>query len=80
MGVPSHKTGNTFGQNTFHHHELIKNAKNRKLSKSAGDTSIQFLRKSGKKKSDVFRLLADQLGIKQPIESVEDFSNYCLQK
>ncbi|SNS25725.1 glutamyl-tRNA synthetase [Belliella buryatensis] len=78
--IARHLGINDFGQSTFHHHQLIKNTQNRKLSKSAGDTSIQFLRKSGKKKTDVFRLLADQLGIKQPIESIEDFSNYCLQK
>lgn len=46
-----------FRQITFHHHSLIKSPKQEKLSKSAGATSIQYLRKEGKKLQDILNLL-----------------------
>ncbi|MCH7399403.1 glutamate--tRNA ligase family protein [Belliella sp. DSM 107340] len=66
---------NNFSNITFHHHDLIMGKKNKKLSKSAGDTSIQFLRKRGKKKEDVFILLGKMLGLKEEIKCIEDFSS-----
>ena len=50
-----------FGKITFLHHELIKGPNQSKLSKSAGDTSIQFLRKEGKKLQDIKNLLRSQI-------------------
>ncbi|MCH7413921.1 glutamate--tRNA ligase family protein [Belliella sp. R4-6] len=64
---------NNFSHITFHHHDLIMSKKNKKLSKSAGDTSIQFLRKNGKKKEDIFLLLGKILGLKEEIKSIDDF-------
>lgn len=43
---------------TFHHHKVLTNNKGGKLSKSAGDTSIRFLREQGKSIEDVFTLLS----------------------
>jgi len=37
----------SFGHSTFYHHPLIKNETGEKLSKSAGSTSMRFLRESG---------------------------------
>ncbi|MFD2201395.1 glutamate--tRNA ligase family protein [Shivajiella indica] len=65
---------NNFAETTFYHHPLIKGPNNQKLSKSAGSTSIQFLRKSGKKKEDVFEVIGNQIGSKNPLRSLEDFS------
>lgn len=42
-----------FSQITFHHHSLIRGPKQEKLSKSDGATSIQYLRKEGKKLQDI---------------------------
>ena len=65
---------NNYSQATFYHHPLIKGPNNQKLSKSAGDTSVQFLRKSGKKKEDVFQLIGILLGEKRNFRSLSDFS------
>lgn len=50
-----------FGKITFLHHGLIKGANQSKLSKSSGDTSIQYLRKEGKKLQDIKNLLRSQI-------------------
>lgn len=42
--LSSHLPGNTFGNTTFYHHPLVM-ADGQKLSKSAGATSIQYLRR-----------------------------------
>jgi glutamyl/glutaminyl-tRNA synthetase len=65
---------NNFAQNTFYHHALIQGTDKQKLSKSAGATSIQYLRKSGKKKEDVFQLIGNLLGEKRNFRSLSDFS------
>jgi glutamyl/glutaminyl-tRNA synthetase len=68
--------GNTsFSQVNFLHHTLIKGAQNEKLSKSEGATSIQFLRKSGKKPTDIYRILGELIGAKEPIVDFESFKN-----
>lgn len=62
-----------FVQSTFLHHELIKGANQSKLSKSAGDTSIQFLRKEGKKLKEIHLLLAKMVGKEQEFLEHQDF-------
>lgn len=62
-----------FNQSTFLHHELIKGANQSKLSKSAGDTSIQFLRKEGKKLQEIHLLLAKMIGKEQEFLEHQDF-------
>ncbi|UZD23601.1 glutamate--tRNA ligase family protein [Algoriphagus halophytocola] len=62
-----------FNESTFHHHPLLKGAKNKKLSKSAGDTSIQFLRKEGKKPADLYRILGELMGAKEQVSSYGEF-------
>lgn len=46
-----------FLQARFLHHELLLNNDGTKLSKSAGDTSIQYLRKHGMSRDDIYRML-----------------------
>jgi len=41
----------------YRHHELIRDAAGRKLSKSAGDTSLAALRSSGATPGDIRRLV-----------------------
>jgi glutamyl/glutaminyl-tRNA synthetase len=43
---------------TFLHHPLLEAAPGQKLSKSAGDTSIQYLRKEGMSKDDLYKLIS----------------------
>lgn len=74
--LSQHLRQNTFAQNTFYHHYLLQDPNNQKLSKSAGAASIQFLRKSGKKKADVYKMIGDWLGVKAEVKSLEDFGGY----
>jgi glutamyl-tRNA synthetase len=46
-----------FANAVFHHHPLFIKADGSKLSKSAGDTSIQFLRREGKTQADVYGMM-----------------------
>lgn len=54
-----------FQNTTFHHHALLSETGGKKLSKSAGDTSIKHLREQGKKPKDIYGAIADLLGIKE---------------
>lgn len=47
----------------FYHHPLLMETGDIKLSKSAGSTSIKYLRENGKSKADVFGEIASMLGI-----------------
>jgi glutamyl/glutaminyl-tRNA synthetase len=47
----------------FYHHPLIMADSGQKLSKSAGATSIKYLRESGKSATDVYALISGILGI-----------------
>lgn len=64
-----------FSQITFHHHSLIRGPKQEKLSKSDGSTSIQYLRKEGKKLQDIFEILGKAMGQEDAINSFEDFKS-----
>ncbi|MFD2873318.1 glutamate--tRNA ligase family protein [Mucilaginibacter ximonensis] len=57
---------------TFYHHLLIMQDGEKKLSKSAGSTSIKHLRREGKKAADVYSIIGAILGTKHPIRSFED--------
>jgi len=48
-----------FNDIIFYHHPLLFEANGKKLSKSAGSTSIKCLRQEGKSVTDVFRLISD---------------------
>jgi glutamyl/glutaminyl-tRNA synthetase len=51
-----------FNQIAFLHHPLLAEPSGLKMSKSAGATSIKYLRESGKSKAEVFGLIASLLG------------------
>lgn len=63
----------SFQEATFHHHILIKGPTNKKLSKSSGANSIHFLRNEGKKPADIYQILGEMIGSKDPIIDFEMF-------
>jgi glutamyl/glutaminyl-tRNA synthetase len=56
----------------FYHHQLLTDTDARKLSKSAGDTSIHYLRQHGKTAAEIYRLIGDNAGL--TIDKWEDFA------
>ena len=58
---------------TFYHHPLLL-ADGQKLSKSAGDTSIQQLRKQGLKPPDIYSLISRQLGCRETAHNWEELA------
>jgi glutamyl/glutaminyl-tRNA synthetase len=53
----------------FYHHPLIMEASGKKLSKSAGSTSIKYLRENGNIPADVYTLIVGMLGIEEEVFS-----------
>jgi glutamyl/glutaminyl-tRNA synthetase len=64
---------NTFSDATFHHHKLL-SVDGEKLSKSAGATSIQYLRGQHKSPADIYVLIAEMLGVEEPVPDFETLS------
>jgi len=58
-----------FLNSTFYHHPLLEEMPGKKLSKSAGATSIQHLRKQGKTAADIYTAIAAALAIEAPVKS-----------
>lgn len=54
--------GDEFGKISFYHHPLIMDSSGEKLSKSAGSTSIKYLRESGKTPAEIWGLIGGMLG------------------
>lgn len=51
----------------FFHHPLLAGKDGLKFSKSAGATSIQFLRKEGKKPADIYAMIAGMMSLAEPV-------------
>jgi glutamyl/glutaminyl-tRNA synthetase len=66
---------NAFKNITFHHHQLLLNDEHTKLSKSAGATSITYLRERGKTAADVYAQIGRILGYSKTLTSLTDFEN-----
>jgi len=56
-----------FKKTTFFHHALLTGENGEKLSKSAGSTSIQYLRQQGASPADIFSLIARSVGWEEPV-------------
>lgn len=56
-----------FGGIAFYHHPLLKEISGEKLSKSAGATSVHYLRGEGKKPADIYTLAAAMAGSKATV-------------
>jgi glutamyl/glutaminyl-tRNA synthetase len=48
-----------FMKSTFHHHPLLSAPGGQKLSKSAGDTSVRYLRNTGRTAAEVYKMVGD---------------------
>jgi glutamyl/glutaminyl-tRNA synthetase len=73
--LAQHVLANALGENPFsdikfYHHSLLRD-EGEKLSKSAGATSIRYLRESGKKPADIYRIIAGMMNIRDNIISWE---------
>jgi glutamyl/glutaminyl-tRNA synthetase len=62
-----HKT--QFSSIAFYHHPLITDAAGNKLSKSAGSTSVQYLRQQGKSAAEIFTMIAGMMGVTGQVSS-----------
>jgi len=58
-----------FNEITFYHHPLLTETSGKKLSKSAGSTSVHYLRQNRKKASDIFTHIAAMLGINETVNN-----------
>ncbi len=65
--------GNGFSQAIFHHHPLLMGPNRQKLSKSAGDTSIRFLRLQGSSPEKIYQHLAKLLNYDGKVKNIGDF-------
>ncbi|GAB3922957.1 glutamate--tRNA ligase family protein [Mucilaginibacter myungsuensis] len=65
-------------QTTFYHHTLLMATNGEKLSKSAGSTSIKYLRETGKSATDIFTMIAQLIGSNEPINNWDDLSRLIL--
>ncbi|HTI06963.1 MAG TPA: glutamate--tRNA ligase family protein [Puia sp.] len=59
---------------TFYHHPLLTDAAGSKLSKSAGDTSIQYLRQQGWSPADVYSWIAGKLKREAVVKNWDELS------
>ena len=59
---------------TFYHHPLLMASGERKLSKSAGDTSVHYLRGQGKKPADVYLAIGQMLGSNEPVRNWQELA------
>ncbi len=57
---------NSFQDAVFYHHSLLVED-GAKLSKSAGAVSIQYLRANGHKPVDIYTMIANRMGIQEPV-------------
>ncbi len=70
-----------FNKTKFLHHKLIKDETGDKLSKSAGSTSLKYLRENGTKPAQIYQLFSEQfLGIpNQKIQKIQDLLDFSLK-
>jgi glutamyl/glutaminyl-tRNA synthetase len=66
--------GSGFERIHFHHHGLLMESGDRKLSKSAGATSVRYLRQQGKKPAEVYAMIAGMLEMDGRPGSWEDLA------
>lgn len=69
---------NRFKDTTFYHHALLKTTTGEKLSKTAGDISVQYLRKEGKSSIEVYTMIEQMLGAKLRINSYTELASLVL--
>ncbi|WP_170134466.1 glutamate--tRNA ligase family protein [Echinicola strongylocentroti] len=70
----------TFNSSLFYHHPLVEESGGKKLSKSAGSTSVKGLRAAGKTKEYIYGKLGEFMGFDEHISSLDDFEKAYNQK
>lgn len=71
------QTGATaFLNSCFYHHPLLTGTGGIKLSKSAGSTSIQYLRKQGKKPEEIYRMIAGMPGMENDVSNWQEILDF----
>jgi glutamyl-tRNA synthetase len=58
-----------FSEIRFYHHPLLTEASGQKLSKSAGSTSIKYLRENRKSPSDIYTMIGQMIGIEEQVNN-----------
>jgi glutamyl-tRNA synthetase len=69
---------NNFRDMAFYHHPLLMEVSGQKLSKSAGATSVHYLRRDGKTPAAIYTLIAQMLGINQTINNWQQLAEAVL--
>lgn len=65
----------SFINTTILHHQLLMESPGQKLSKSAGSTSMQYLRQQGKSPSEIFQMISALAGCKTPLHHWENLAD-----
>jgi len=68
-----------FNDIIFYHHPLLREAGGHKLSKSAGATSIQYLRQEGRRPADIYALTGRMIGLREPVGDWKTLGEAVLQ-
>ena len=63
-----------FRKTAFLHHPLLVDTAGHKLSKSAGATSVHYLRKQGTSRQDIYRMIGRMLGLEAPLNHWTELS------
>ncbi|UOE49069.1 glutamate--tRNA ligase family protein [Mucilaginibacter sp. SMC90] len=67
-----------FNDTMFYHHPLLLEGSGKKLSKSAGSTSIRYLRQEGRRAEDVFELISKLLGLSSNANNWQQLAGFIL--
>jgi glutamyl-tRNA synthetase len=66
---------NEFADIAFYHHPLIADSFGKKLSKSAGATSVKYLRDHGKSAAQVYQMIASVLDLSDTVDSWQSLAD-----
>jgi glutamyl-tRNA synthetase len=70
----------SFNEITFYHHKLLNDAAGKKLSKSAGATSIKYLVENGKTPADIFTQIAAAIGFNLKVETWQQLGGLLIEE
>lgn len=71
---------NAFGNIAFYHHPLLMASGNEKLSKSAGATSVHYLRNTGRSPADIFTVAAALLAINKQVQTWQELADLAIAR
>ena len=71
---------NSFANTGFYHHPLLMERGEVKLSKSAGATSVQYLRAQGQQSQDIYTAIGRMLDLKVPVGSWQELADVFLRQ